>query len=72
MADFRPNSTLKSRKSGKSSGLSPCKAIERTTYDFAGATTIHGIAYVFDRAIKVLDRLLWLFVVLLGKEKNSN
>ena len=33
-----------------------------TTKDFAGHTSIHGIGYIFDQAMGVYDRLLWLAV----------
>ena len=46
--------------------LTLSRAAQTTTYDFASSTTIHGIAYVFDRAITVLDRIIWFLVVCCG------
>ena len=36
----------------------------KTTEDFSERTSIHGIGYVFDRNLNLLDRLLWLVFVL--------
>ena len=38
-------------------------AIVQTTEDFASRTSIHGVGYVFDRNLGLLDRLLWVLVV---------
>ena len=38
-------------------------ALLQTTEDFAERTSIHGISYVFDKGLWVLDRLLWAVVV---------
>ena len=38
-------------------------ALLKTTEDFAERTSIHGIAYVFDRGLWIADRLLWAVVV---------
>ena len=46
--------------------MRPLKAANSTLHEFAESTTIHGIAYVFDRAIKGLDNILWLLVVCFG------
>ena len=46
--------------------MKPLKAANSTLHEFAESTTIHGIAYVFDRAIKCLDNILWLLVVCFG------
>ena len=48
---------MRERKKGKA-------ALLQTTKDFAEKTSIHGIGYVFDRSLKILDRLLWLVLVL--------
>ena len=37
----------------------------KTTRDFAGHTSIHGIGNIFDGALGIYDRLLWLLVCLL-------
>ena len=42
------------------------KAIKSTLCQFANATTIHGVAYVFDRTIQALDNLLWFISVCVG------
>ena len=41
-------------------------AIKTTANEFANCTTVHGIVYVFDAAIKVLDRLLWFLICCFG------
>ena len=41
-------------------------AIGSTVQEFAKITTIHGIAYIFDRAIKSIDKLLWFLIVCFG------
>ena len=38
-------------------------AVVRTTEECASHTTVHGISYIFDRSLPVVDRLLWLVVV---------
>ena len=38
-------------------------ALVRTTEDFASRTSIHGVAYVFDREHSLVDRVLWILVV---------
>ena len=39
-------------------------ALLQTTEDFAERTSIHGISYVFDRGLKIADRLFWGLLVL--------
>ena len=39
-------------------------ALIQTTEDYAGRSSIHGIGYLFDRDLNLVDRLLWLLVVL--------
>ena len=36
----------------------------KTTEDYAERTSIHGIAYVFDRGLWIADRVLWAVLVL--------
>ena len=55
-----------SAKKKKRDGMKPFKAIDSTVHEFASSTTIHGIAYIFDRALKVLDNILWFLVVCFG------
>ena len=38
-------------------------ALVQTTNDFASRTSIHGVAYVFDRTHGLVDRVLWFLVV---------
>ena len=38
-------------------------ALTQTTEEYASRSSIHGVAYVFDRDLNLFDRLLWLFVV---------
>ena len=47
-------------------GLGTFRAIKSTIQEFASTTTIHGIAYVFDNALKAFDRILWILAVCLG------
>ena len=39
-------------------GLGTIRKIKSTIQEFASTTTIHGIAYVFDNALKPFDRIL--------------
>ena len=39
-------------------------ALTQTTEEYASRSSIHGISYTFDRELNVVDRLLWLLVVL--------
>ena len=39
-------------------------ALTQTTNDYASRSTIHGIGYVFDKELCVVERILWLFLVL--------
>ena len=39
-------------------------ALTKTTEEYASRSSIHGIGYAFDRDLKIVDRLLWLLVVL--------
>ena len=43
-----------------------CKAIHSTFCEFANVTTIHGLAYVFDKTIKAIDYVFWFIAVCLG------
>ena len=36
----------------------------QTTEEYASHSSIHGIGYIFDKGLSMVDRLLWLFVVL--------
>ena len=38
--------------------------IVHTPEDFASRTSIHEVGYVFDRNLGLVDRLLWVLVVL--------
>ena len=38
-------------------------ALTKTIEEYASRSTIHGIGYLFDRGLGIVDRLLWLFVV---------
>ena len=40
-------------------------ALTQTTEEYASRSSIHGIGYVFDNELNLVDRLLWLIVVLL-------
>ena len=39
-------------------------ALTQTAEEYASRSSIHGIGYVFDRDLNIVDRLLWLLVVL--------
>ena len=39
-------------------------ALIRTTEEYAGQTTIHGINYIFDKKFKLAERVFWLLLVL--------
>ena len=39
-------------------------ALTQTTEEYASRSSIHGIGYVFDRELSIVDRILWLFLVL--------
>ena len=39
-------------------------ALTQTAEDYASRSSIHGIGYIFDRDLNIVDRLLWLFLVL--------
>ena len=39
-------------------------ALIRTTEEYAGQTTIHGINYIFDKKFKLGERVFWLLLVL--------
>ena len=58
MIGSRPSS----KKAG-GGGLKPCKAAASTVTDFANATSIHGISYIFDNTLLVLERILWFLFV---------
>ena len=38
-------------------------ALTETTEEYAASSTIHGIGYIFDRELNIVDRLLWLCLV---------
>ena len=38
--------------------------IAQTTKDYASRSSIHGVSYIFDKELSIVDRLLWLFLVL--------
>ena len=44
----------------------PLKIGKVTVFQFASNTSIHGIAYVFDKNIQKCDRLLWIILVCFG------
>ena len=58
-------STLPSAINGKRSKghyNGPIKAGKKTIVDFANTTSIHGIAYIFNTTLLILERLIWLIV----------
>ena len=40
------------------------QALSKTTQEYASRSSIHGITYIFDKELSLVDRLLWLFFVL--------
>ena len=38
-------------------------AFSQTTEHFANKSSIHGVSYIFNKHLTVVDRLLWTFVV---------
>ena len=40
------------------------KVLSQTTEEYASRSSIHGIGYIFDKELSILDRVLWLFMVL--------
>ena len=38
-------------------------ALSQTTEEYASQSSIHGISYIFDKELHLVDRLLWLLVV---------
>ena len=40
------------------------QALSKTTEEYASRSSIHGIGYIFDKGLSLVDRLLWLFFVL--------
>ena len=40
-----------------------CMSLKKTTEDYANQSSIHGIGYIFDKELSILDRVLWLFMV---------
>ena len=43
--------------------LNKC-ALTQTTEEYASRSSIHGIGYIFDKELSIVDRVLWLFMVL--------
>ena len=39
-------------------------SLTKTAEDYASRTSIHGIGYIFDRELGVVERLLWMALVL--------
>ena len=42
----------------------PKKVLSQTTEEYASRSSIHGIGYIFDKELGIVDRVLWLFMVL--------
>ena len=40
------------------------KMFSQTTEEYASRSTIHGIGYIFDKELHLVDRVLWQFMVL--------
>ena len=38
--------------------------LSQTTKEYASRSSIHGIGYIFDKELSIVDRGLWLFMVL--------
>ena len=42
----------------------PKKVLSQTTEEYASRSSIHGIGYIFNKELHLVDRLLWLLVVI--------
>ena len=40
------------------------KTFSQTAEEYASRSSIHGIGYIFDKELSIVDRVLWLFMVL--------
>ena len=40
------------------------KVLSQTAEEYASRSSIHGIGYIFDKELSIVDRVLWLFMVL--------
>ena len=40
------------------------KVLPQTTEEYASRSSIHGIGYIFDKELSIVDRVVWLFMVL--------
>ena len=39
-------------------------ALSQTAEEYASRSSIHGIGYIFDKELSIVDRVLWLSMVL--------
>ena len=39
---------------------------EKTVSDYASVATIHGISYVIEKSLPIIERLIWLSIFALG------
>ena len=49
---------------GENDDNNPCPVLTKTVHEYAEATSIHGIAYIFESGRLSFERLLWLILVL--------
>ena len=42
------------------------RVFKDTVNEYASSSSAHGIAYIFDNALKAFDRILWILAVCLG------
>jgi hypothetical protein len=40
--------------------------VSQTAEEYSNSTTIHGIGYIFESGLWVLERLFWMIVVIIG------
>ena len=42
------------------------KAGQKTLSDYASVATIHGISYVFEKSLPIIERLIWIIIFAFG------
>ena len=53
---------IDSKNKTKNPSNTPINVIFKTIVDYANHTTIHGVAYIFDKSSLILENILWLLV----------
>ena len=58
-----------SPSSGSASSMAKpgrCSALPETIAEYSSASTVHGVAYVFEEGQHFLERVIWSLVVMVG------